>query len=132
MLCPRTGRYMFETALIAPTDSRVSRTSNAGRRGVVQVLVYLVGVKWGRVNCAVLCACMRVCVCARASLLRACVARSHIAPRAVDGTSGVLVPLYLALSLPGVCAVRAVERCHLFTHNGGEPVAHYRCLCIRT
>ena len=75
MLCPRTGRCMVETALIAPTDSQVSRTSNAGRRGVVQVLVYLVGVKWGWVNCAVLCAC--VCMCVRARFAAACLCREE-------------------------------------------------------
>ena len=110
MLCLRTRRCMFETALIAPTDSRVSRAGSAGRISVGPVLAYLVGVKWDRVNCAVLCACVWV----GASLLHACVVRRHIAPTPVDGTGGILVQLYLALSLPGLCAVRTVERCHLF------------------
>ena len=73
MLCPRTRRCMAETALVAPTDSRVSRAGSAGRRGVGPVLAYLVGVRWVRVNCAVVCACVRAC----ASLLRACVSASH-------------------------------------------------------
>ena len=68
------------------------------------------GGEGGRVNCAVLCAfvyVLRCCV-----LVSRGVTLSLYAP--VDGTSGVLVHLHLALSLPGLCAVRAVERCCLF------------------
>ena len=111
MLCPRTRRCMVETALVAPMDSRVSRAGSAGRRGVGPVLAYLMGVKWGRG--------LIVLYCVRACVLRCCVLVSRgvtlslYAP--VDGTSGVLVHLHLALSLPGLCAVRAVERCCLFS-----------------
>ena len=50
-------------------ESRRQRRKDGGR----PMLAYLVGVRWGRVNCAVVCACVRAC----ASLLRACVSASH-------------------------------------------------------
>ena len=87
-------------------ESRRQRRKEGSR----PVLAYLVGVRWGWVNCAVLFACVRACVCVCVCVL---VSRRHIAPTAVDGTGGVLVHVHLALSLPGVCAARAVERCHL-------------------
>ena len=114
MLCPRTRRCMVETALVAPTDSRVSRAGSAGRRGVGPVLAYLMGVKGGRVNCAVLCA----CVCA--SLLRACVARSHIVPICAGGRNEWSSCPFAPRSIPprSVCSARS--RAVLFVSHSME------------